>query len=388
MRPLSQRTVQESASSFRRVTGARRDGSTSASSSKAAPRAAAYDYVTSFDSRYIARYRDPAQHDLEPMPRRYARNPSHFSLPSPVSLTAASATSSFPGTPLFPGSASHGLPTNNVHFVPRRPRSEAESSSKSRAKELQKRSSDREGGKAKETALLFPGSGSQYVGMNAFLEKYKSAREVWEEAEDALEGFEKWRKDLKLHELPALEHLDLLSWPTWQKERAKEELRQIVSEGPQVCCGASSFFQAFLTIHLQDELTRSSNAQPAICITSIALLRVLEREYGIPISQTASHFAGHSSGEYSACIASGVISFAEGVRLTRLHGLLTSRTLQLSDLKSYSEYDATDEERAQMSALVLQQGKSVDDVKDVLRRTREKYRGNTGMVEIASYNSV
>ena len=135
-------------------------------------------------------------------------------------------------------------------------------------------------------------------------------------------------------------------------------------------------------------MTRSSNAQPAICITSIALLRVLEQEYGIPISQTASYFAGHSSGEYSACVAAGVISFAEGVRLTRLHGLLTSRTLQLSDLKSYSEYDATDEERAQMSALVLQKGKTVDDVKEVLRKTRQKFKGNTGMVEIASYNSV
>jgi hypothetical protein len=71
--------------------------------------------------------------------------------------------------------------------------------------------------------------------MNTFLDKYKSARETWEEAEEALGGFEKWRKDLKLHELPELEHLDLQSWPTWQKERAKEELRQVVTEGPQVC---------------------------------------------------------------------------------------------------------------------------------------------------------
>ena len=138
----------------------------------------------------------------------------------------------------------------------------------------------------------------------------------------------------------------------------------------------------------QDELTRSSNAQPAICVTSIALLRVLEQEFGVPISSTCTHFAGHSSGEYSACVASGVISFTEGVNLTRLHGLLTSRTLQLSSLKSYSEYDANDEERAQMSALVLQAGRNVDEVQRVLAKVREKYKGNSGMVEIASYNSV
>ena len=41
-----------------------------------------------------------------------------------------------------------------------------------------------------------------------------------------------------------------------------------------------------------------------------------------------------------------------------------------------------------MSALVLQKGQSVDDVKEVLKKTRQKYSGNTGMVDIASYNSV
>lgn len=188
----------------------------------------------------------------------------------------------------------------------------------------------------------------------------------------SLAEFEKWRKDLKLHELPELKHLDLLQWPTWQKERHQNELRQVVLEGPQ------------------DELTRSSNSQPAILISSIALLRVLEQEFGVKASAEASYFAGHSSGEYSACVASGVITFAEGVKLTRLHGLLTSRTLQLSSLKSYSEYDATDEERAQMSAVVVQGGHTHADVKEEVRKVREKYQGqgNSGMCEIASWNSV
>lgn len=112
-----------------------------------------------------------------------------------------------------------------------------------------------------------------------------------------------------------------------------------------------------------------------------------QADYGTPISQKATFFAGHSSGEYSACVASGIVSFAEGVKLTRLAGLLTSRTLQLSSLKSYSEYTANDEERAQMSALLLHPGSSVEDVKNIVRKTRENNPGNAGLVEIASYNS-
>ena len=50
----------------------------------------------------------------------------------------------------------------------------------------------------------------------------------------ALAHFEKWRKDLRLHELPELQHLDLLNWPTWQKERSEKELKHIVMGGPQV----------------------------------------------------------------------------------------------------------------------------------------------------------
>ena len=49
-------------------------------------------------------------------------------------------------------------------------------------------------------ALLFPGSGSQYVGMGAFLREQKPAQDVWAEADEALAGFEEWRRGLKLHE--------------------------------------------------------------------------------------------------------------------------------------------------------------------------------------------
>jgi malonyl CoA-acyl carrier protein transacylase len=114
----------------------------------------------------------------------------------------------------------------------------------------------------------------------------------------------------------------------------------------------------------------------------------LTKDFGIPISSSASYFAGHSSGEYSACVASNAITFAEGVKLTRLHGLLTSRTLQLSSLKTYSDHSANDEERAQMSALVLHHKKGIEDVLKVVKETRESNKGNAGMVEVASYNSV
>ena len=76
------------------------------------------------------------------------------------------------------------------------------------------------------------------------------------------------------------------------------------------------------------------------------------------------------------------------MKLTRLHGLITSRTLQLSSLKAYSDHDAKDEERAQMSALVLHNGATIEDVQRIVQETRETYEGNHGMVEIASYNSV
>jgi len=225
----------------------------------------------------------------------------------------------------------------------------------------------------KKTALLFPGTGSQYVGMCSFLlDNYQTARDVWREAEESLADFEAWRKDLRLHELPELAHLDLLNWKTWQTERSEKELQRVVMNGPQ------------------SELTRSSNAQPAITVTSAALLRVLEKDYGVALSSNASFFAGHSSGEYSACVADGIITFQEGVKLTRLHGLLTSRTLQLSSLRSYTEQDARDEERAQMTALLMHPDSTVEDIQRVLDEVADKFQGdqkNLGLVEIASYNS-
>lgn len=108
-------------------------------------------------------------------------------------------------------------------------------------------------------ALLFPGSGSQYVQMGYFLRETAAAQDVWAEAEHALAGFEEWRKGLNLHDLPGEAGvLGRMLDETEAARRRETRLKDIVFEGPQ------------------DELTRSSNAQPAILITSIAFLRTLE----------------------------------------------------------------------------------------------------------------
>ncbi|BGP63782.1 hypothetical protein NBRC10512_007968 [Rhodotorula toruloides] len=222
-------------------------------------------------------------------------------------------------------------------------------------------------------ALLFPGSGSQYVGMHHYLRDKQPARDVWDEAETALAGFEQWRKSLGLHELEGEAGVLGRMLDETEAERRKESgLKEVVFEGPQ------------------DELTRSSNAQPAILITSISLLRTLEREYSLPIARTASLILGHSSGEYSAAVATGALSLCDGVRLTRLHGLLTHYALSLPSIGLSPDFDAPPSRRGQMSALVLNPGHSHAEISDVIRRVRAERSGREGAegtVEVASFNS-
>ena len=113
-------------------------------------------------------------------------------------------------------------------------------------------------------ALLFPGQGSQSVGMGKDLaEKYPIARQTFEEADDVL-GY---------------------------------KLSTICFEGPE------------------DQLRLTEITQPAILTVSIAALRVLETRIPKP-----SYVAGHSLGEYSAHVASGSFSFADAVRTVRNRG--------------------------------------------------------------------
>ncbi|MRG72717.1 ACP S-malonyltransferase [Alphaproteobacteria bacterium HT1-32] len=118
-------------------------------------------------------------------------------------------------------------------------------------------------------AFVFPGQGSQAVGMGKVLaEASPVAREVFEEVDDAL----------------------------------SQKLSKLMFEGPE------------------DELTLTENAQPALMAVSMALIRVLEKDGGIVIADKADFVAGHSLGEYSALAAAGAFGVADAARLLKTRG--------------------------------------------------------------------
>lgn len=125
------------------------------------------------------------------------------------------------------------------------------------------------GNSATPLALLFPGQGSQAVGMGKELaERYPIAKALFDEADDVL-GF---------------------------------SLSALCFSGPE------------------ENLTDTVNAQPALLVNSTAALAALQSELGrLPLP---TFFAGHSMGEYSALVAAGSIGFADGLRLVRERGRL------------------------------------------------------------------
>jgi [acyl-carrier-protein] S-malonyltransferase len=118
-------------------------------------------------------------------------------------------------------------------------------------------------------AFVFPGQGSQAVGMGKALAlTFAAAREVFDEVDAAL----------------------------------GDKLSAIMWEGPA------------------DRVTLTENAQPALVAVSLAAMRVLEAEAGIDLKRDASFVAGHSVGEYSALAAAGALTLADAVRLVRIRG--------------------------------------------------------------------
>lgn len=118
-------------------------------------------------------------------------------------------------------------------------------------------------------AVVFPGQGSQAVGMGkALADGFAEARHLFEEVDDAL----------------------------------GQKLSQLMWEGPE------------------DQLTLTENAQPALMAVSLAVIRVLEKQGNWRLAEKAAFVAGHSLGEYSALAAAGTFSVADTARLLKLRG--------------------------------------------------------------------
>ncbi|QDX25273.1 ACP S-malonyltransferase [Sphingomonas suaedae] len=118
-------------------------------------------------------------------------------------------------------------------------------------------------------AFIFPGQGSQSVGMGQALAQASAvAREVFQEVDDAL----------------------------------GQKLFKLMTEGPE------------------SELTLTENAQPAIMAHAIAVLRVLEKEGGVRLADKADFVAGHSLGEYTALCAAGALDLQTTAKLLKLRG--------------------------------------------------------------------
>lgn len=129
-------------------------------------------------------------------------------------------------------------------------------------------------------AFIFPGQGSQAVGMGlALSQSFGAARLVFEEVDEAL----------------------------------KQKLSKLMFEGPE------------------SELTLTENAQPALMAVSMAALRVLQSEGGWRLADKASTVAGHSLGEYSALAAAGALDLSAAARLLKLRGQAMQKAVPVGE---------------------------------------------------------
>jgi [acyl-carrier-protein] S-malonyltransferase len=128
-------------------------------------------------------------------------------------------------------------------------------------------------------AFLFPGQGSQAIGMGqALAEAFPSAREVFQEVDDAL----------------------------------GQRLFRLMCEGPE------------------DQLTLTENAQPALMAVSLAVIRALRADFGVGI-ETAAFVAGHSLGEYSALAAAEALTLTDAAELLKLRGQAMQRAVPVGE---------------------------------------------------------
>ena len=130
------------------------------------------------------------------------------------------------------------------------------------------------------TAFIFPGQGSQQVGMGkALADAFPVARAVFDEVDAAL----------------------------------SQKLTALMWDGPA------------------DDLTLTANAQPALMAVSLAAMRVLEAEAGLNLATDAAFVAGHSLGEYSALAAAGALSITDAARLLRIRGTAMQQAVPVGE---------------------------------------------------------
>ena len=163
-------------------------------------------------------------------------------------------------------------------------------------------------------SLVFPGQGSQKIGMGKeFFDNFQSAKEVFQNVDDSL----------------------------------SQNLSKLIFEGPL------------------DELTLTENAQPAIMTVSMAILKVLKREFGFDV-RNASFCAGHSLGEYTALAATDCLSLSEVALLLKERGKSMQNCLPKG--------------KGAMAALI---GLEINKVKKLIAEL-----SNNLVCEIANYNSI
>ena len=163
-------------------------------------------------------------------------------------------------------------------------------------------------------SIIFPGQGSQHVGMcKNWFENFKEVKKIFDEADKIL----------------------------------NEPLSNIIFNGPD------------------EELTKTNNAQPAILISSIAILEVIKSQKKIKLNDFCKFLAGHSLGEYTALYASGVLNFESVLKLVKFRGNLMSKSDKSGEGK--------------MVAII---GLKISEIEKMLKNFDKK-----GVCEIANDNS-
>ncbi|MDD4519848.1 MAG: ACP S-malonyltransferase [Alphaproteobacteria bacterium] len=166
-----------------------------------------------------------------------------------------------------------------------------------------------------QKAVLFPGQGAQYVGMGKdIFDAFSSARDVFQEVDDAL----------------------------------SYSLSKIIFEGDE------------------ETLKKTEFAQAALMTTSMAFVRVIEKETGKKLNSFFEYTAGHSLGEWTALVASNALSLSQGAKLLSLRGQFMQ--------------EASEENEGTMASII---GLSLVDVEEVIQNAKEK-----DVLLIANDNSI